>query len=345
MSSERSLDLPFAARISPERAAARARDLAWARRLRLLCTPEVERRYLRSQVAELAAFAYPEATGARLDLAFDVMGWFFLFDDQFDLPDDEHPEAALEACRDVIRLVQMPASVPVLSADAPPIVTAFADCWRRLTEGMTPDWVRRTAHLWVDYLEGNYTEIAARRHPGALDFATHLAVRRKTIGIRPSLALGEWIDRIDIPPLAWYSSHLEAMRVITIDTVTYVNEIFSFDKDEARGDANLIRLLMSERGCGRDEAMRTIHDVMYADARKFIALEQDVPRLCADLELDAEPRRAVDRHVACMRDWIGANYAWHSTSARYAADAVELCAADRPGMLHDRNVLRLRAAA
>jgi Terpene synthase family 2, C-terminal metal binding len=60
-----------------------------------------------------------------------------------------------------------------------------------MAEGMTRDWVERAAHVWVDYLEGYYTETAERLYPGRIDSRTHHRVRRKTIGVQTSLVLGE----------------------------------------------------------------------------------------------------------------------------------------------------------
>ena len=332
MSEERMFDLPFALRVNPERSAARARNLAWAREQSLLSGDEAERRYLLGVVAELAAFAYPGAAGPPLDLAFDVMGWFFLFDDQFDLPDGRYPHAALAACRAMIEFVRLPAHE--LSAFAPPIVRAFADCWQRMTDGMTPDWVQRMAHMWVDYLDGHFTEAADLRHPLGVSPQTHLLLRRKTIGMRPSLALGERITRAEVPVVAWYSTHLEAMRLTTLDVVIYVNEVFSFDRDEACGNANLARLLMQERDCERPDAMHLIRGRAHADVRRFMELERQIPELCDALTLDRNGREAVHLHVTCMRDWMVGAYGWHVASGRYTADSAPMASAGHAGMLN-----------
>jgi hypothetical protein len=94
-----------------------------ARGQNLLVGAEAERRYLFGEVAS-SRRSPTRCHRAEIDLAFDVMGWFFLFDDQFDVPDGGYPHAALAACQALINLVHQPEHP--LEPGAPPVVTAFA---------------------------------------------------------------------------------------------------------------------------------------------------------------------------------------------------------------------------
>lgn len=137
-------------------------------------------RYVYSQVAESAAYGFPNTHGDDLDLCFDLLGWFF--DDQFDARDGRDG-AALDSCD---RLTDLVHGAP-LPADAPPILTSFAECWERMTRGMSRTWRRRTAHDWADYLSGSEVHSVekdtAGGHPNlALSIARHRGISNSSSG-------------------------------------------------------------------------------------------------------------------------------------------------------------------
>jgi Terpene synthase family 2, C-terminal metal binding len=92
----------------------------------------------------------------------------------------------------------------------------------------------------------------------------------------------ERLVRTKARTVAWHSTHLEAMRVTTLDNIIYINEVFSLENDKARGDTNLVRLLMREHGCGLTEATDLVRGRAHADAQTFLAAEGAYPS-CATL--------------------------------------------------------------
>lgn len=162
-------EVPFPCIVNPQAREARRCHLAWTRRRSLISYPGSEKRYLFSEVAEVAAYSHPNARGEDLDLAYDLMGWFFLFDDQFDVPSGQQPLSAIATCEALIAFLHQPSSPPPVTPPAAPIVGAFVDTWLRMSQGMSDAWCRRTVHAWVDYLTGNLTEAADPRaaSPGA----------------------------------------------------------------------------------------------------------------------------------------------------------------------------------
>ncbi|MFI1864680.1 terpene synthase family protein [Streptomyces jumonjinensis] len=183
--------VPIPSRVSPDLTRARARHLRWVRDAGLVGGGEARRRYEFSRVADIAAHGFPDATGEDLDLCFDLLGWMFLFDDQFDADDGREADAPT-VCGQLTDLLR---GEPPEHGTPPPIVTAFADCWQRMGTGMSRAWLGRSVHDWVDYLAGRPTKIADRAHGATLDPAAHLRARRRTIGCRPVLALAERVER------------------------------------------------------------------------------------------------------------------------------------------------------
>ncbi|GAA1961795.1 terpene synthase family protein [Kitasatospora viridis] len=308
-------EVPFPSRTSPHAAAARARNLTWAHRYGLLGSAEAEQRYRFSQVAECGSYCYLDVAGDDLDLLFDVMGWFFLFDDQFETRCPQRIAKATAACQEHILVVSSPPGAPALATR--PTAVAFADCWRRMCEGTTPRWRARTAHAWVDYFTGQLAEVADGLSRQELDFETHLARRRQTIGVFPSLCLAERTGHLDVPDLAWHSTHLKQMQQAAVDQVICVNEVFSLEKEEAHGSPNLIHDLMRQRGYDRVWAIHYMRDLADRRMQEFVALDQQLPQLCERLCLTETESRAVVRYSQLVGYWLRGNYDWHRATGRY----------------------------
>ncbi|MER5768585.1 terpene synthase family protein [Streptomyces sp. NPDC001985] len=309
--------IPIPPRVNP--ALDRSRDLSWVRTHSLVRTPEGERRYLASRVADLAAYFYPDATGDDLGLGFDVMAWFFLFDDQFDVPAGVYPGAAVTATGQLADVLARPpgAAGP---PSAPPLVTAFADLWHRMGRGMSPAWRRRAAHAWADYLAGHPTEVTDRFHGPTPEPDDHIRLRRKTIGVRPSLDLAERIGHFETPERAWPATHLEAMRLAVVDHAILVNEVFSLERDTARGDANLITSLVHHRGYSLRQSLA--ETVRRADRtlERFLQLESGLPKFCDALDLTVTERADVHRYGDAMRSLIRGDHDWHRAAGRYTTE-------------------------
>ncbi|MFD5462932.1 pentalenene synthase [Kitasatospora sp. NPDC127059] len=303
--------VPLAGRVSPELARARRRHLAWVRAGGLVADPEALRRYELSRVADSAAYGFPDAVGADLDLCFDLLGWFFLFDDRFDARDGRTDDA-IAVCQDLVDLLRWPKQQ---TAHATPVVAAFADCWQRMSEGMSGEWRRRTVHDWVDCLAGWPTKIADRAHGVLPDPAAHLRARRRTIGVRPLLALAERVGHFEVPLPAWCTSHLEAMRVAACDAVIAMNEIHSLEKDQAGARPNLVLSLMHHHGASRAEAVRQVRDTADRSVESFLGLRAGLPELERELGGGIpELARYADAHAA----WIRGYHDWGRTAPRYA---------------------------
>ncbi|MFI5887899.1 pentalenene synthase [Streptomyces sp. NPDC051554] len=317
--------VPMESRVSPEMDRARTRHMAWVRVAGLVRSEEALGRYEFSRVADSAAYGFPEATGEDLDLCFDLLGWFFLFDDQFDAQDGRTGDA-LAACQELTDLLRSGSPETAVSA---PVVAAFMDCWQRMSAGMSDEWRRRTVHDWVDYLAGWPTKIADRVHGVLLDPASHLRARRRTIGVRPLLALAERVGHFEVPPLAWCSSHLDGMRIAACDAIIAMNEIHSFEKDRAGGHPNLVLSLMGHRGHSQDEAVRQVRETVRLSVESFLELRSGLPHLSRVLGGGApELDRYADAHAA----WIRGYHDWGQAAPRYTAR-------DHPGDLGLENLV------
>jgi pentalenene synthase len=329
--------MPYQEKVATGLSAALERHLLWARDMGFLPSEAAADRYRFSQHAELGAWFCPEPEQDRdLDLQLDVNGWFFMVDDAFDVPAGQTADGAVAVCVQLIELLSGSATTAAGRATSP-LVTAFADIWRREREGMSEFWRQRASCTWTGYLAGNLAEEANRRAAAVLTTAEYMRVRRQSIGVLPAYGMGETVGPSEVPPLAWYSNHLAAMRRLTIEHVIMVNDVHSLEKDEARHEKNLVSLLVGQRGLSRDAAIGQVVSTADDHMRKFQELESGIPALCDRLALTSTGRAAVHRQVASMRDMVSGNYHWSRTCGRYSREATVLLGAGRPSLLglHD----------
>ncbi|MEU1259999.1 pentalenene synthase [Streptomyces chartreusis] len=330
------IELPIPPRQNPGLAAARERNLEWMRRQELVMGDSAARRYVFSAVADLAAFSYPDVDGEDLDLAFDTMGWFFLFDDLFDVPERHEADEAVAVCKRLLVLVSRP-SPQVADHDAP-LVRAFADIWRRAKISMSEEWQLRAARNWADYLTGNLTEEIDRRTWVPQDFATRMRVGHRTLGLIPSLDLAERVGHFEIPQIIWHSSHLDSMRRASVHAVKLINEVMSLENDDARGDPNLVHSLMRERNCSRQEAIRLAVVLVQTAVSQLFEQVQRIPRFCSRLGLTSAESEMVQRYAVAMFTWIRGSYDWSRINGRYSPRTASALRSNVTGQLHPANL-------
>ncbi|WP_327287424.1 terpene synthase family protein [Streptomyces sp. NBC_01198] len=307
-------DLPPAAGASPDLDGARRRNLQWVRRTGLVDGDRSLAWYASWDMPRLAALGYPYARGAALDLCADAMAFFFIFDDQFDGPLGRDPARAARACQDLIDIVH---GIPPRSG-ADPCSRAFADIWARSTRDTHPAWTARTAHEWEYYFAAQAHEAIGRLRATPADMQSYLQVRRGTAGTDLPLSLGEHAAGITVPAVAFHSPQLRIMRRAAIDVTLMCNDVYSLEKEEARGDMdNIVLVIEHTRRCTRDEAVAAARQQVHRRVRRFLELAGQVPDMCARLDLSDRQRSTVDSYTRLMAAWMSGYHAWQTETLRY----------------------------
>jgi len=332
--------MPYPRKTAAGLAAGMERHLRWAWDVGFLPSKAATDRYRFCQHAEVGAWFCPEPEQDRdLDLQLDVNGWFFMIDDAFDVPAGRTADGAVAVCLQLMELLHSPGADQPADAgrEASPLVTAFADIWKREREGMSAFWQQRASRTWTDYLAGNLAEEASRRVAVALTPADYMRVRRQSVGVLPAYDMAECAGQAEVPPLAWYSTHVTAMRRLSVEHVIMVNDVCSLEKDEARHETNLVTLLASQNGLSRDAAIGQIVSTADDHMREFQELETGVSHVCDKLALTDTERAAVHRHVVSMHDMVSGNYHWSRACGRYSSEAAALLGPGLPSLLglHD----------
>ncbi|MER5863389.1 pentalenene synthase [Kitasatospora sp. NPDC002040] len=306
------LPIPFPSRISLDHERARDTHLAWPRSYGLLPTDSAAERHARGDYAGLAARFHPPATGTELDLGVDQQSWFFLFDDTFDGPPGHDPQGVRCTVRSLL-------DVLAGGAATDPMLCAFADLRRRSCEGMSRQWRQRSARAWREYFTGHIAEAVGRRDRTRYSVRQYFGIRRDTIGVTPTLDLGERVRHAEVPDLMHRHPALAALRTLACDLVIIDNDIASVEKECAAGELNnAVLLLRHERDCSTATAVALLREEVAALLGRF---ERDRLRLTsgrAYLALPGPDRARVDGYLADgVQAVIRGAFDWHRQSRRY----------------------------
>ncbi|MEW2527392.1 7-epi-alpha-eudesmol synthase [Streptomyces sp. NPDC047071] len=311
-------DIPFATPVSEHLAYAEDRHLRWVRDMELVRSQEGFDEYVTWDLPQAAIRTYPYASAEDMVV---LMNWFslaFLFDDQFDTGRPGRADRIAEVARELVVTTLRPAgSRPRVVC---PITLAWAQVWERLADGMSLPWRTRFSASWGRFLVAHSEEIDVAARGVVLGLDEYTAFRRRTVGIHHSIDAGERSRRFEVPAQAQAHPVMIRLRDAAADTIGFMNDIHSFEREARRGDGhNLITVLQRAHGCSREdataEAIRRTQDRL----TDYLRLESHVPQMCHELRLGDDERARVHMGVDAIRHWISGNYQWALTSGRYTA--------------------------
>ncbi|KAJ0309924.1 hypothetical protein COL516b_002426 [Colletotrichum fioriniae] len=141
---------------------------------------------------------------------------------------------------------------------------------------------------FAEYLDGVGDEVALRRtgpngevggHNCVPSREGYIAVRRRTIGVLPGMAL-LLIDRA-IRPGFFEIPAVDSLLSLCVDIIINQNDIYSFDKEQAKSEDghNGVRVLMEEDGMGVQEAMTKLGEETSDLVKKFVVICEGLPTL------------------------------------------------------------------
>jgi len=307
-------NIPFQERYNPDNAAAEQHNLGWLRQHKMLVDPAAVTMYTSWGMADLAARCWPDATVDDLGLSVDLKSFYFLFDDQFDGPHGTDPAQVAAVCQQLIDIVHhIPGVVP-----RSPVTTAFADLWARSCVGMSAHWIARTAYDWERYFASYSYEAINRRSHMIPTMDYYLAVRRGSAATESVIDMVERLNRIEVPPIAFHSAPLRLMRQVAADVPFFCNDVYSYEKEAARGDVyNMIAVFCNERQYSVRAATEEIQRLVARQVDQFCCLRDQVPQMVKDLALPEQQRRCVRRYVSGLEDWLRGHNDWMTRTIRY----------------------------
>ena len=289
------LATPYTSVLNPSVREADEQVIAWVRSLGLAPSPRWVDGYRRAKFTWFSARCFPEADLPQLALGAAFNVWLFLLDDSCDeIPQGQRYE--------YVR--QLTAQLTLALAGYPPadqpLVQGLADLWERLKTLSPPAWQERFVDNMLRYLdacklEAEWLDMDAWPTPEAY---TRYRPFLGAVHLEPALA--EVLCRRVLPPRR--DPRLDTLTLLCCRIVCWSNDLFSLQKEHARGDkGNLALVLQHAKKGSLKEAIREAAAIHDGDLQRFEALAGELPD---------------NRYVTSLEHIISANMEWSIHDSR-----------------------------
>jgi len=149
------------------------------------------------------------------------------------------------------------------------------------------------------------------------DIESYIDVRRDTSGCKPVFDLVEYALRIELPDQVVEHPVIKALNQGSNDLVTWSNDVFSYNKEQAVGDThNMVSILMEHHGMTLQQAIDHVGALCEQTINTFAANKARIPSF-GDPQLDKD----VAGYVQGLQDWIVGSLHWTFKSERYFGKA------------------------
>lgn len=264
-------------------------------------------------LAPLVAGWFPLAPPARLAVAVDFIHWCLALDDVADESLVGQRPSALGAL-----LAQL---LPVLEGRPPQsgasrFAVGLHDLLRRLSMFATASQIHSFCQASSASLGAMLWEADNRSSGRAPDESVYMLLR-PTLGWVPALLeLLCPVNGIELPQHEPTLSEVSALTRIAGRVVCWVNDVFSYEKERANGDAhNLVIVYERCNGLSSRAAMPRALDLVNQELDTFLAYTELLPEL-------GLLGRELRRYVSCLETGIGGTLEWFAASPRYGRDSI-----------------------
>lgn len=298
----------WAARVNPLASQVATDVEAWLRDVRVIRDEKGERIFRDLAVAEYAGWPCPSAGYEEL---WTIAGFFTLWifhDDVLEGIGARSDEILARAVSGMLELDD-----PALNN---PYVRGWSELGWRLERKMSKRWLSRHYRRFLDWSRavGNEAETLRRfRQAGTVpQVDEYLELRRRTIGMRPTVGFVEYVLGEELPASVSKLPALSALVDLSADLVAIHNDLLAFSKDLDQRMVNLASCIMA-KGFSGERAFRELARLHEQKVGDFEAVARSL--------LDAVDRR----HLPLVGKWITEvqhiiyGFArWHFIAARYS---------------------------
>ncbi|MGR9052128.1 MAG: terpene synthase family protein [Gammaproteobacteria bacterium] len=300
---------PFPSAISPFADRVNQHTLEWVRKFGLVSGATAWQRLQQSKFGRLASRAYPYAPPDRLEIVSDWNTWLFVLDDQCDEwglgKEPEKLELLHRRCLQILAGTK-------LIADDVALVHAIHDIRTRVQPLTSLAWMTRFVHSASEYFESTQWEAENRRQDIWPDADAYIRLRPYTGGLLTDIDLIEMTESISLPLMVRKHPCILELIDITNNVVCWSNDIISLRKEFKHRDRHNLALIFNHnQAIDMQAAIDRVSELIEKEVRRFILLEQSLPRFDDNIDVD------VDRFVGVLRAWMRGNLDWSFESGRY----------------------------
>ncbi|TFY72469.1 hypothetical protein EVG20_g568 [Dentipellis fragilis] len=260
------------------------------------------------QSGVLSALCYPAAPSSRLRVVADYMNYLFKLDDW----SDELTPEQVDVLRGRVMQVLYDPSPFVNKAGDDPVALLTASFFSRLVSSAGPLCVARFVSTMEDFFDAVTQQAHDRICDSVPSLQTYIALRRDTSGCRPCFALVEYAAGIDLPHSIAKHPCAHTMEDAANDVVSFANDIYSFNVEQARGDThNAVIIVMREQGLDIQDALNHVGDLCIAAIQTFERTRAQIPSTGTRMDAD------LDAYIAGLQDWMVGSLHWSFITERY----------------------------
>ncbi|RKT54442.1 terpene synthase family protein [Saccharothrix australiensis] len=311
------LEIPFEVRMAPFVEQARYHGIRWARRMGMVKSDEAADYWHAAMMPELACLHWAQANQRSVELAVDLMTFYFFLDDQFDVALGWDPQAVLRVVEPLNRIT----FTGGVTDRTEPIYVAFADIWSRVVQGMSAGWCQRMAAHWRDFFNGQFFEAAHRKLGTTYDLTEYKQCRHFNVGVQSTLDLTERIGEYEVPEEIKFHPHLWLMRKNIARTTSMSNDLQSYEKEAGADNRtdNIVFVVSRTLGIPVAEAAERVRADAHDQLRDFLRLESELPQVVDALGRDTYGE-VVELYVEGLKATMVGYDTWGNMSYRYQRD-------------------------
>ncbi|KAL0573670.1 Alpha-muurolene synthase [Marasmius crinis-equi] len=276
------------------------------------------------QAGELTAFCYNTAEPHRLRVISDFMNYLFHLDNISDGMMTNDTDLLADTVMNALWAPQRYRPTmfrgkeqPVEEHNAGKLARDF---WMRAIADAKPGPQARFKETFELFFNTVNQQARARDAGKIPTLEEYINIRRDTSGCKPCWALIEYGLDIDLPPIVANNPTIRALGQHTNDLVTWSNDIFSYNIEQARGDThNMIVILMNSKNKTLEQAMERVGEMCEEAIKNFEMKRKVIPTKWVDEEgnVYSVNNDEVQRYVKGLQDWIVGSLHWSFQTTRY----------------------------
>jgi hypothetical protein len=277
----------------------------WLNEVAQLVEPEI-RGYLEMDAGKFVSRIYPNGDAIRLQLCVESINWAFIMDDWME-NGVINPRKAHEVC--------IPALRDPINFDTDMAATRMCKSFsNRFKEAAGPGCRERYIKGKELYFAAVGKQLEDSAKGITYDLESYIVQRRGIVGMQPYFALIEFSNDIDLPDEVVSHPIFDAIDCAATDHVGWVNDIFSYNKEQSTGGApweNLVAVLMHVRGLDVQGAMDYAGEMCKDAIQRFESNRAILPSWGEEVD------RVVNTYLDGLLQWMVGSLHWHFESARY----------------------------
>jgi hypothetical protein len=277
-------------------AEALAHTVEWLTRFEVR-TPRAER------YATLAGWVYPIAPLPELELAYDILAFFRIYDDFTD-----------DIAADLGRVNAISAELTGILYGRPAksqMGLIFNDLWTRQIVDAPDEWAARVTEQWEWYFNTQAAYAAMRDARLEATLEEYLELRLGNGAVLLCLVLGEKMNFTYLPPHIHHCTQLRLLRRMVSDIIVYCNDVYSSVRDAKNDDTrNLVTIIRNQGELSWPEAVTRCEREMLALDASIHATKQRLDTACEVLGFTDAERAQARMGARIADDWNWGYQAW-----------------------------------